>query len=264
MNPSARPDPKAGSVSFIGAGPGDPELLTLRAARRLAEAEVVLIDDLAGEALLALCPQARVIPVGKRGGCKSTPQRFIEALMVREARSGRRVVRLKGGDATIFGRLNEEIAALDRAGIAWEIVPGITAGIAAAAELGVSLTDRHKAHGVAFITGHAAEGQAIDWQGLAQSGMTLVVYMGVARLDALVTQLLQGGMQPSTPVVAVERAACPEVRCIPATLADLPEVAAATALKSPAVLVIGETLAARAQALARIPLQTETHAAMRA
>jgi uroporphyrin-III C-methyltransferase len=230
-------------VHFVGAGPGDPELLTVKAARLLGEAEVVLVDDLAGDAVLALCPQARVVRVGKRGGCASTPQAFIERLMVHEALAGRHVVRLKGGDPGIFGRLAEEIAALEAAGVPWEIVPGITAGVAAAAGLGVSLTHRAHAHGVAFITGHGAEGREIDWRALATSGLTLVAYMAVARAAALARSLLGAGLSPHTPVVAVERAASPAERRVVATVGTMVERFAAEGLASPAVLLIGEALA---------------------
>ncbi len=247
-SPTQRTERTGGFVHFIGAGPGDPELLTVKAARLLAEAEVVLIDELAGESLLALCPQARVIRVGKRGSCTSTPQAFIERLMVHEALAGWRVVRLKGGDPGIFGRLAEEIAALDAVGIPWAVVPGITAGIAAAAGVGTSLTHRDHAHGVAFITGHGAEGREIDWQALATSGLTLVVYMAVARASELARSLLAGGMPAHTPVVAVERAASSAERRIAATVSTMGERFAAVGLESPAVLLIGEALADAAEA----------------
>jgi uroporphyrin-III C-methyltransferase len=245
-----------GFVHFVGAGPGDPDLLTVKAARLLGQAEVVLIDDLAGEAVLALCPEARVIRVGKRGGCASTPQAFIERLMVHEARAGRRVVRLKGGDAGLFGRLAEEIAALDGAGIPWEVVPGITAGVAAAASLGVSLTHRVHAHGVAFITGHGAEGRTIDWRALAGAGLTLVAYMAVARAAELACSLLEGGLPADTPVIAVERAASAAERRIAATVGTMVERFAAARLTSPAVLLIGEALAGAAAAAAHPTIET--------
>ncbi|MCS6997136.1 MAG: uroporphyrinogen-III C-methyltransferase [Casimicrobiaceae bacterium] len=240
---------KRGFVHFVGAGPGDPELLTLKAVRVLREAQVVLVDDLAGEAVLAYCPQARIVPVGKRGGCRSTPQAFIERLMVHEALAGRRVVRLKGGDPTIFGRLGEEIAALDRAGVPWSIVPGITAGVAAAASLGLSLTHRAHAHGVAFITGHGAEGAAIDWRGLATSGMTLVAYMAVARAGELAQALIAGGLSEDTPVVAVERVGHPAERQIASTLGMMRVTFERERLSSPAVIIIGRALATAADAI---------------
>ena len=241
---------KPGKVFLVGAGPGDIELLTLKAARLLATADVVLIDDLAGDEVLSLCPQARIIHVGKRGGCKSTPQAFIEKLLVREAEAGHVVVRLKGGDVSLFGRASEEIAALEAAGIEFEIVPGVTAGLAVAAALKSSLTHRDHAHGVAFITAHGAEGAEIPWQALAQSALTLVVYMGVARAASLQASLLAGGLDANTPVVAVENASRQDTRSVCSTVAAMVEDFAQQSLKSPAVLVIGEAMRARAETLA--------------
>lgn len=241
---------KFGKVFLVGAGPGDVELLTLKAARLLAIADVVLIDDLAGDEVLGLCPQARIIHVGKRGGCKSTPQAFIEKLLVREAQAGHTVVRLKGGDVSLFGRASEEIAALEAAGIDFEIVPGVTAGLAAAAALKSSLTHRDHAHGVAFITAHGAEGADIPWQALAQSALTLVVYMGVARAASLQTSLLAGGLSGATPVIAVENASRSNARSVCSTVATMVDDFAQQSLQSPAVLVIGEALRERALTLA--------------
>ena len=241
---------KSGKVFLVGAGPGDIELLTLKAARLLALADVVLIDDLAGDDVLTLCPQARIIHVGKRGGCKSTPQAFIEKLLVREALAGHTVVRLKGGDVSLFGRASEEIAALEAAGIEFEIVPGVTAGLAAAAALKSSLTHRDHAHGVAFITSHGAEGAEIPWRALAQSALTLVVYMGVARAASLQASLLSGGLNANTPVIAVENASRTDTRSVCSTVASMVVDFAQQTLKSPAVLVIGEALRARAETLA--------------
>ena len=241
---------KSGKVFLVGAGPGDVELLTLKAARLLAAADVVLIDDLAGDDVLSLCPQARIIHVGKRGGCKSTPQSFIEKLLVREAQAGHMVVRLKGGDVSLFGRASEEIAALEEVGIEFEIVPGVTAGLAAAAALKSSLTHRDHAHGVAFITAHGAEGAEIPWQALAQSALTLVVYMGVARAASLQANLLAGGLSGDTPVIAVENASRVDARSVCSTIASMVDDFAQQSLKSPAVLVIGEAMRARAVELA--------------
>ena len=238
--------PKTGKVFLVGAGPGDIELLTLKAARLLASVDVVLIDDLAGDEVLSLCPQARIIHVGKRGGCKSTPQAFIEKLLVREAQAGHMVVRLKGGDVSLFGRASEEINALEAAGIEFEIVPGVTAGFAAAAELKASLTHRDHAHGVAFLTAHGAEGAEIPWQALAQSALTLVVYMGVTRAASLQASLLAGGLRADTAVIAVENASRADTRSICSTVAMMVADFAEQQLKSPAILVIGEALAERA------------------
>lgn len=250
------PPGKPGKVFLVGAGPGDAELLTLKAARLLAAADVVLVDDLAGSDVLALCPQARVVHVGKRGGCTSTPQAFIEKLLVREAQAGHSVVRLKGGDASLFGRAGEEIAALEAAGIEFEIVPGVTAGLAAAAELKTSLTHRELAHGVAFITAHGAEGAEIPWQALAQSALTLVVYMGVARVASLRASLLEGGLAADTPVVAVENASRASSRALRSTVASMVEDFAAQSLQSPAVLVVGEAMRTRAEQLAESAIQS--------
>lgn len=247
---SLQKQPKAGKVFLVGAGPGDVELLTLKAARLLATADVVLIDDLAGDEVLTRCPEARVIRVGKRGGCKSTPQLFIEKLLVREALAGHTVVRLKGGDVSLFGRSSEEIAALEAAGIEFEVVPGVTAGLAAAAELKASLTHRDHAHGVAFITAHGAEGADIPWHALAQSALTLVVYMGVARVASLQASLLTGGVRGGTPVIAVESASRADTRSVCSTVAAMTTDFAEQQLKSPAVLVIGEAMADRARQLA--------------
>ena len=241
---------KFGKVFLVGAGPGDVELLTLKAARLLAAADVVLIDDLAGDEVLQICPQARIIRVGKRGGCKSTPQAFIEKLLVREAQAGHTVVRLKGGDVSLFGRASEEIAALEAAGIEFEIVPGVTAGLAAAAALKSSLTHRDHAHGVAFITAHGAEGADVPWHALAQSALTLVVYMGVARAASLQASLLAGGLSGGKPVIAVENASRAHARSVCSTVATMVDDFAQQSLQSPAVLVIGEAVRARALALA--------------
>lgn len=261
---SAQQTPETGKVYLVGAGPGDIELLTLKAARLLAEADVVLIDDLAGSDVLSLCPQARIVHVGKRGGCKSTPQSFIEKLLVREALAGHTVVRLKGGDVSLFGRASEEFSALEEAGIAFEVVPGVTAGLAAAAELKASLTHREYAHGVAFITAHGAEGAEIPWQALAQSALTLVVYMGVARAASLQASLLEGGLHGDTPVIAVENAAREDVRSVCSTVATMVDDFAQQSLKSPAVLVIGEAMRERAVQLAMSANENATEEAANA
>lgn len=195
-------------VRLVGAGPGDPELLTLKAVRAIAQADVLLVDDLVDRRVLAHArPGARIVEVGKRGGCPSMPQAFIERLLVHEARAGRRVVRLKGGDPMIFGRAGEELDALRAAGLEAEVVPGISAALGAAASLRLSLTDRRHAPGVAFVTGHAQPGgEEPDWAALARSGLTLVVYMGIRRAAAVARELLSGGLAPDTPTVTVRRA----------------------------------------------------------
>ncbi|WP_236214840.1 uroporphyrinogen-III C-methyltransferase [Metapseudomonas otitidis] len=232
-----------GKVWLVGAGPGDPELLTLKAARVLGAADVVMIDDLVNPALLMHCPGARVVRVGKRGGCRSTPQAFIHRLMLRYARQGRCVVRLKGGDPCIFGRGGEEAAWLAERGVDCELVNGITAGLAGATACGIPLTLRGVSRGVTLVTAHTQDDSEPEWAALAASGTTLVVYMGVARLAALQAGLLAGGMAPGMPLAMIENASLPEQREHRSTLATLLQDASAFRLSSPAILVIGEVAA---------------------
>lgn len=232
-----------GKVWLVGAGPGDPELLTLKAARVLGAADVVMIDDLVNPALLVHCPGARVVRVGKRGGCRSTPQAFIHRLMLRYARQGRCVVRLKGGDPCIFGRGGEEAAWLAERGVDCELVNGITAGLAGATACGIPLTLRGVSRGVTLVTAHTQDDSEPEWATLAASGTTLVVYMGVARLAALQAGLLAGGMAPGMPLAMIENASLPEQRERRSTLATLLQDASAFRLSSPAILVIGEVAA---------------------
>lgn len=235
---------KAGKVFLIGAGPGDPELLTLKAVRALGAADAVLVDDLVNrEVLQFVQPKARVVEVGKRGGCRSTPQAFIEKLMVCLARRGHVVARLKGGDPLVFGRGGEELAALRRAGIEAEVISGITAGIGAAATLGIPVTHRDCARGVTFVTGHARSGASTNWEALARSGTTLVIYMGMARLAEITQSLLRAGMPAHTPAAVIEHGTLPSQRSVIATLETLPRAAARHDLGSPAVVVIGEVVA---------------------
>lgn len=238
----------SGKVWLIGAGPGDPELLTLKAVRALAQAEVVLIDDLVNPAVLEHCPTARVIPVGKRGGCRSTPQDFIHRLMLRYARQGRSVARLKGGDPCIFGRGGEEADWLGARGIECELVNGITAGLAAATQCRIPLTLRGVSRGVTLVTAHTQDDSTLNWRGLAEGGTTLVVYMGVAKLAEIRDGLLDGGMRADTPVAMIENASLPSQREYRSQLQDMIEDAQRFALKSPAILVIGEVAAAVQQA----------------
>ncbi|QNQ99909.1 uroporphyrinogen-III C-methyltransferase [Pseudomonas oryzihabitans] len=241
----------SGKVWLIGAGPGDPELLTLKAVRALGEAEVVMIDDLVNPAVLEHCPNARVIRVGKRGGCRSTPQAFIHRLMLRYARQGRCVARLKGGDPCIFGRAGEEAEWLAARGVASEIVNGITAGLAGATACGISLTLRGVARGVTLVTAHTQDDTAPNWAALAATGTTLVVYMGVARLAEIQQGLLDGGLTLTTPVAMIENASLPSQRECRSTLQELQVDATLFQLRSPAILVIGEVVgqAALQQAL---------------
>ncbi|MGA7813326.1 uroporphyrinogen-III C-methyltransferase, partial [Caballeronia sp.] len=174
-----------GRVTLLSAGPGDLDLLTIKAAKALAGAEILLLDELVNPDIVTLAPRARVIRVGKRGGCKSTPQAFIQRLMLRYASKGMYVVRVKGGDALLFGRAGEELAELRRAGIPVEIINGISSGFAAAASLGISLTHRDHCPGVTFVTAHKQDHKEPDWTALAATGTTLVIYMGMKRIDSI-------------------------------------------------------------------------------
>src|SRR5258706_11480560 len=192
-------------VTLIGAGPGDPELMTLKAARALGEADVILIDELVSRGCLAHArSDARIVEVGKRGGCRSTPQAFIEKLLVLYARQGRNVVRLKGGDPFVFGRGAEEVEALHAQGIEVKVIPGITAGTAVPAALGIPVTHREFARGVTFVTGHTKDGAEPDWQALVRSRTTLVIYMGLKGLERILACLKSAGMDPAMPACIIE------------------------------------------------------------
>jgi uroporphyrin-III C-methyltransferase len=236
-----------GTCTLVGAGPGDPELLTLKALKAIQDATLLLVDDLVSEAIVAFAaPSARVVYVGKRGGCQSTPQAFIEKLMVSAVQDGERVVRLKGGDPFIFGRGGEEMAHLEAAGITVGVVNGITAGLAAVTALGVPLTHREHAHGVVFVTGHAKPGDAgTDWPALAatarQARLTLVIYMGVSSAARIQQALLQG-LPSQTPVAIIQHASLPEQRHAVCTLAELHYTLTAAQLGSPSVIVVGDVL----------------------
>ena len=230
---------------LVGAGPGDPELLTLKAVRILCEATLVLHDDLVAPEILALVPAAtRVVAVGKRGGCKSTPQAFIEQLMIREARAGHVVVRLKGGDPFVFGRGGEEIACLRAAGIEVEVVGGLTAGLAAASAVGIPVTHRALAHGVALVTAHAADGDdEPDWSALVRTRFTLVIYMGIARAGQLQDKLIDAGMPDSMPVAVISNATRANQESMLTTLGRLDGDLAASGLASPSIIVVGDVAA---------------------
>ena len=242
-------------VWLVGAGPGDPELLTLKAVRALREADVVLIDDLVNPALLEHCPAARLITVGKRGGCRSTPQAFIHRLMLRYARQGKCVVRLKGGDPCIFGRGGEEAAWLRQQGVEVELVNGITAGLAGATNCDISLTLRGVSRGVTLVTAHTQDDSSLNWRALAEGDTTLVIYMGVAKLEEIRRQLLEGGMSDDMPVAMIENASLPQQRECRSSLARMQDDAHEFALKSPAILVIGR-VAQATQALAALASAT--------
>jgi uroporphyrin-III C-methyltransferase len=223
-----------GKVYLIGAGPGDPELMTLRAVRALGEADVVLVDELVDpRCLIHAKLHSRIIRVGKRGGCKSTPQPFIERLMVRLARRGKIVARLKGGDPFVFGRGGEELLILKNNGIVVEAIPGITAGLAT----GVPLTYRGIAGGVSFLSGHKTDH---DWAALRAGSTTLVIYMGLGRLPELVAGMLAGGFHASTPACVIQDETLATRREVVASLASLP--ALSSQLKPPAIIIVGEVV----------------------
>ena len=242
-----------GKVILVGAGPGDPELLTLKALKAIQRANVLFVDDLVSDAIVAFAsPSARVVHVGKRGGCKSTPQEFIEKLMLAAAREGQTVVRLKGGDPFIFGRGGEEVEHLQAAGIEVEVVNGITAGLAATTSLGVPLTHRQHAHGVVFVTGHAKPGaQGPDWRVLSATAhsarLTLVIYMGVSGAERIQNELLSG-LPASTPVAVIQNATLPSQRYITTRLATLAQAIVQSGLTSPSVIVVGDVVGALALA----------------
>ncbi len=242
---SVRPGASAMTRAWlIGAGPGDAELITVKAMRALALADVVLVDDLVNPEILKMArDDAQILYVGKRGGSASTPQDEIVATMLLHLQAGRSVARLKGGDPFVFGRGGEELLALRAAGIRTEIVSGITAGIAAPATLGIPVTHRGMAQGAIFVTGHSAGDNEPDWQALAATGLTLVIYMGMRRLDDIVDALLRAQMAAGTPCVAIESATLPTQRQTMASLETLPAEVRRMGLGSPAILVIGPVAA---------------------
>jgi uroporphyrin-III C-methyltransferase len=242
------------TIFLIGAGPGDPELLTLKACRLIRAADVVLYDSLVDKRILRMARRgARRIDVGKRCGKHSAPQAAICELLVAEGLTGQKVVRLKGGDPMVFGRATEEMNALAAAGLAFEVVPGITAATAAAAALQVSLTQRGIARSLHFLTGHGAEGglPAHDWVALTKSGGTLVVYMGGQTLPGLAAHFIEAGMPPEMPAIAVENASLETQRNIFGTISSLPRLLLAARCEGPTLVMIGQALGEveRAQAV---------------
>lgn len=233
--------------TLVGAGPGDPELLTLKAVKAIASATVILVDDLVNEAVLEhASPTARIVHVGKRGGCISTSQAFIDKLMIQAVQDGENVVRLKGGDPFIFGRGGEEVEHLRAAGIDVAVVNGITSGLAGMSNLGAPLTHREHAHGVVFVTGHAKPGDTgTDWVQLAhtahQAKLTLVIYMGVSSV-AHIRQGLLSGLPAATPVAVVQHASLPTQRQALTTLEDLVNTVQREQLQSPSIIVVGNVV----------------------
>ncbi len=236
-----------GKVTLVGAGPGDPELLTIKALKAIQVATVLFVDDLVSDDIVAFAnPAARIVHVGKRGGCKSTPQAFIEKLMLLAAREGENVVRLKGGDPFLFGRGGEEVEHLRAAGVEVNVVNGITAGLAAVTSLGVPLTHREHAHGVVFVTGHAKPGdEGTDWPLLASTAhkakLTLVIYMGISGAERIQNELLCG-LPASTPVAVIQNATLASQRHITTTLDTLADAIADAGMASPSVIVVGDVI----------------------
>ena len=238
-----------GKVWLVGAGPGDPDLLTLRAARLIMQAKVIVHDGLVDPAILALAsPKARLISVAKSRSRHTLQQDEINALLVSESQAGRDVVRLKGGDPFIFGRGGEEAEACRAAGVAVEVVPGISAAIGAAAAAQMPLTHRRSASIVSFVAGQCKGLTEQDWTGLAGKGRTLVIYMGLATADAIAEKLIADGLAPDVPVAVVENATRPEMRILRSPLAGLGQLVSRHKVKSPALIVIGEVAAQPADA----------------
>ena len=244
---------KIGTVYLVGAGPGDPDLLTLRAARLLERAELVVHDGLVDPAVLAMAgPAAKLISVAKSRARHTLPQAEINALLVREALAGRDVVRLKGGDPFVFGRGGEEAEACRASGVPVEVVPGISAANGAAAAAQIPLTHREAASIVSFVAGQCKGLTEQDWAGLAGKGRTLVIYMGVKTAPQLAEKLMADGLAPEMPVAVIENAARPQMRVLRAPLAGLPDLVEQERVRSPALIIIGEVTAREDAALARI------------
>jgi len=235
-----------GRVALVGAGPGDPDLLTLRAAKLIGEAEMVFADRLVGKGVLELIPaSAQTVYVGKSKGEHSVPQDEIHRRMIEAAKSGKRVVRLKGGDPFIFGRGGEEVEALRAAGVEVEVVPGISAALGIAAATQIPLTHRDMAQAVTFVTGHAALGREpdLDWASLARPNQTVVVYMGVGNADAIAARLISAGRDPATPVAVIENGTrSNEIRAF-GSLGNIADIIQASGIAGPALLIIGEVAA---------------------
>jgi uroporphyrin-III C-methyltransferase len=245
----------SGRVSLVGAGPGDVDLLTMRAHRRLGEADLVLFDALAGPELRALAPEARWFYVGKRAGRASMAQEAINRLMIREARRGHDVVRLKGGDPFVFGRGGEEILACRAAGVDVRVVPGVTSAVAVPAAAGIPVTHRGASRAFTVLSGHLPPSTA-ELEALAGLGGTLVILMGMASLTQTVTGLVAAGLSADTPAAVVERGFSDSQRTTPGRLGDLPALVGRIGVTSPAVVVIGEVAAFAADQVGADPLMS--------
>lgn len=234
---------KAGTVYLVGAGPGDPDLLTMRAVRLIGRARLILHDGLVDSAILALAaPDAELISVAKQRSRHSMKQEAINSLLVGEALSGRDVVRLKGGDPFIFGRGGEELEACREAGVPCEVVPGISAAIGGGASAGLPLTHRDHASIVSFVAGQCKGLSEQNWVGLAGPGRTLVIYMGLATSQDIAEKLMADGLSPHTPVAVIEKATRPDQRVLRSLLADLGDLVAREGVKSPALIVVGDVV----------------------
>lgn len=237
---------RKGKVYLVGAGPGDPELVTVKARRLLGECDTLVYDYLVNETLLDwVKPECERMCVGKRAGFHTLPQAEIEEQLVRLARAGRVVVRLKGGDPFVFGRGGEEALALRAAGVAYEVVPAVTAALGCAAYVGIPLTHRATSAAVTFLSGHEAPGKdadsaSVDWRFHAAGDATLVLYMAMGRLVEITSELVAGGRSPSTPVAVVQWGTTPRQRSVSGTLADIVQRVDQAGLGAPAVVVIGE------------------------
>ena len=252
MSEDTSRDETVGLVSLVGSGPGDPDLLTVKARRLLDTADVVLHDKLPGPEILGTIPEEKREDVGKRAGGEWTPQEYTNRRLVELAREGKHVVRLKGGDPFVFGRGGEEMEHLAREGIPFEVVPGITSAIGGPGVAGIPVTHRDHASSVSFVTGHedpTKDESAVDWEALTATGGTIVVLMGVGKLPEYTDALLAAGMDPSTPVALVERATWPEMRVATGTLDDIVEVRDAEGIEPPAITVIGAVAATRERVL---------------
>ena len=239
---------RAGFVSLVGSGPGDPDLLTVKARRLLDEADVVLHDKLPGPEIIDSVPEAKREDVGKRAGGEWTPQEYTNRRMVELAHEGNRVVRLKGGDPFVFGRGGEEAEHLAAEGVPFEVVPGVTSAIAGPAVAGIPVTHRDHASSVSFVTGHedpTKDESAVDWDALAATGGTIVVLMGVGKLPAYTAELRDAGLDGDTPVALVERATWPDTRVATGTLDTIVGVRDEAGIEPPAITVIGDVAATR-------------------
>ncbi|MEP2737090.1 MAG: uroporphyrinogen-III C-methyltransferase [Erythrobacter sp.] len=235
---------KTGTIYLVGAGPGDPDLLTLRAARLIENAELIVHDGLVDPAILAMARHdARLISVAKKRARHTLPQEDINALLIREAKAGRDVIRLKGGDPLIFGRGGEEAEDAKSAGVPVEIVPGISAANGAAAATQIALTHRDASSIVSFVAGQCKGLSDQDWSGLAGKGRTLVIYMGVKTAPQIAEKLMADGLAPDAPLAVIENAARADMRVLRGPLAGLPDLVQAEKVKSPALIVIGDVTA---------------------